>query len=112
MKTGEGVEGRATSFTYADDILLFAEATKVQIDCIMEGLRDFSNASGQKIKYSKSYIFFSHNLSDQITTQLSSRIGIRKTTDLGVYLGHQIQHLGQTNGSNGHLIERVRSRLD
>lgn len=36
---------------FADDLILFAEADKDQVDCIKEGLSKFCITSGQKINY-------------------------------------------------------------
>lgn len=43
---------------------MFAEAKEDQVDCILEGLRDFCKASDHSINYSKSLLFFSPNLDE------------------------------------------------
>lgn len=47
---------------FADDLVLFSEASQDQIEVIKEFLEVFSVASGQKVSLSKSHIFFSKRL--------------------------------------------------
>lgn len=50
---------------FADDLILFAEATEGQIKMIKEGLDIFAKASGQCINFGKSNVLFSPNVTDQ-----------------------------------------------
>jgi len=51
---------------FADDLLLFAEASIEQAHCIMHCLYLFCEASGQKINNQKTQIFFSKNVDKQL----------------------------------------------
>lgn len=51
---------------FTDDILFFAKEGEDQVECIMEGIKEFSSASGQKINLNKSSILFSSNLSNRL----------------------------------------------
>lgn len=97
---------------FADDILLFVEAIEMQVDRALKGINEFSAASGQKVNLSKSSVLFSSNLSEQVMERLNTRMGIKRTRDLGKYLGHQILHHGRNNQANKLLLERVQGRLD
>lgn len=111
MKASRG--GAAVSHLFfADDILFFSEATEDQIDCIMEGLCCFCDASGQKISHSKLSILFSSNIPDHVRHSLIHRMGVPQATDLGKYLGHQILQHGRNNRANSHLLQRVRGHLE
>lgn len=48
LKTSRGGI-KVSHFFFLDDLMLFVEANKEQVDCILEGLRDFCEASGQLI---------------------------------------------------------------
>lgn len=50
---------------FADDLLLFAEATMDQALCIREGLDGFCRASGQKVIFNKSMMFVSLKMERQ-----------------------------------------------
>lgn len=97
---------------FADDILLFPEATDGQVDCILNGINRFCRASGQKINFNKSSVFFSTNVPNAEALRLSSKLGIRPTLELGTYLGHKVHHQGRSNRANNLLLEKVRGRLD
>lgn len=47
---------------FADDLLLFGEASEKQIDCMLQCLDLFCSSSGQKVNRAKSSIFFSRNV--------------------------------------------------
>jgi len=51
---------------FADDLLLFAEASIEQAHCIMHCLNLFCEASGQKINNQKTQFFFSKNVDQQL----------------------------------------------
>lgn len=61
---------------FADDLMLFIKATEDQVRCILEGLRAFCKASGQRVCFQKSQVFFSSNLHDQVIESLSRMLGI------------------------------------
>lgn len=79
---------------FTDEVLLFTKAGEDQIDNIKKGLQRFCDSSGQKINLNKSFIFFSSNLSEQITQRLSLRMGVQRASELGKYSGHQIYQQG------------------
>lgn len=76
-----------THLLFANDMVLFSEASQKEVKIIKDYLDDFCNASGQKINPNKSQIFFSANVSDNEASQIASMIGFERTTDLGNYLG-------------------------
>lgn len=47
---------------FADDLLLFGEASEKQIDCMLQCLDLFCSSSGQKVNRAKSSILFSRNV--------------------------------------------------
>ncbi|XP_019087314.1 PREDICTED: uncharacterized protein LOC109127232 [Camelina sativa] len=72
---------------FADDLILFAEASFGQIRDIRKVLEQFCLASGQKVSLEKSKIFFSDNVGRELATMISEESGIKATGDLGKYLG-------------------------
>lgn len=97
---------------FADDVLLFAEAIEDQIDCILGRVNKFCKASGQRINFGKSSISFSSNLLEAEILNLSTKLWVKRTMELGVYFGHNVHLQGHTNRANNKLLERVRERLD
>lgn len=78
---------------------------------MQERLESFCVVSGLRINYHKSSVYFSPNLLDQFTNQLSSRLGIRSSKNLGVYLCHQLVYHGNCSRVFDGLLNKVRQRL-
>ncbi|XP_073051702.1 uncharacterized protein [Primulina eburnea] len=97
---------------FADDMLLFAEASIDQLHIIMECLNKFCTSSGQRVNFQKSHIFFSRNVSATVANDISSTSGIPLTTDLGRYLGVPSIHRRVTNNLFKKVLDRVKSRLE
>ena len=51
---------------FADDMLLFAEASETQVNVIEEILHKFCVASGQKVSVTKTNVFFSKNVMEPL----------------------------------------------
>jgi len=96
---------------FADDLILFAEASVAQIRVIRQVLERFCVASGQKVSLEKSKIFFSDNVSRDLATLISNESGIKATKDLGKYLGMPVLHKRINKDTFGDVVERVASRL-
>lgn len=57
---------------FIDDLILVAEASMDQVECINSILHLFCSKSGQKINFRKSQVFFSSNVSDVQSSSLSN----------------------------------------
>ena len=79
--------GPISNLMFADDLVLFAEASMGQVQVLKECLDRFCAASGQKINQDKSRIMFSSNMPDSEMQHISELIGIPAMDDLGMYLG-------------------------
>ncbi|XP_019175883.1 PREDICTED: uncharacterized protein LOC109171271 [Ipomoea nil] len=96
----------------ADDMVLFTEATLEQVDVILDCFGQFCTASGQKISLSKSQVFFSKNTNKNMKEEISRRLRIESTEDLGKYLGVPAIHGRVTSATHSDLLARISSRLD
>lgn len=76
---------------FIDDLILVAEASIGQVNCIMEILKEFCDISDQRINFDTK-VFFSHNVADSDANILSQAIGVQSTKDLGHYLGAPLIH--------------------
>jgi len=72
---------------FADDVVLFGEATREQAQHIKECLKEFCDASGQKISMAKSSIYFSSNTDDATIAEVCNILEMQHTDNLGRYLG-------------------------
>jgi len=96
---------------FADDLILFAEASVSQIRVVRRILETFCIASGQKVSLDKSKIFFSKNVSRDLEKLISKESGIKSTRELGKYLGMPILQRRINKDTFGEVLERVSSRL-
>lgn len=96
---------------FADDIILFAEASVSQVRTIRKVLETFCMASGQKISLEKSKVFFSANVSRDMERKITEESGIGSTRELGKYLGMPILQKQINKETFGEVLERVSSRL-
>lgn len=96
---------------FADDMVLFTEASVDQIHIIKECLDTFSKASGQRVSLTKSQIFFSTNIKAELASRIVDIAGINRTEDLGKYLGVPSLH-GRASYKNFSIIlDRMDKRL-
>ncbi|XP_010445335.1 PREDICTED: uncharacterized protein LOC104727985 [Camelina sativa] len=96
---------------FANDIILFVEASVAQIRVIRRVLERFCVASGQKVSLEKSKIFYSENVSRDLAQQISTESGIKATRELGKYMGMHVLHKRINKDTFGEVLERVASRL-
>jgi len=75
------------SLFFVDDLILFGETSLSQARVIKECLDIFCQASGQRVSYHKSSIFFSNNTEENLARIINEEMEIPRTSDLGKYLG-------------------------
>ena len=96
---------------FADDIILFAEASCEQAAVIKDCLDRFCAASGQKVSLAKSTIYFSPNVPTSVQQDISTNLGMLVTEDLGIYLGMPTITSRITKDTFAHLCEKIDRRL-
>ena len=96
---------------FADDLILFAEASVSQIRVIRKVLETFCGASGQKVNLEKSVIFFSENVHRDLANIISNESGIKGTKELGKYLGMPVLQKRINKETFGEVVEKVSSKL-
>lgn len=96
---------------FADDLMLFAEATTGQLREVLKCLEDFSSLSGLSINYDKSKIFFSKNLPAAKVQEWGQLCGIPTTRNLGTYLGVPLRHGRASRSHYNYILDRMRSKL-
>lgn len=77
---------------FADNLILFAEASIEQATTIQNILNDFCLSSGQKVSQEKTRVFFTKNVSKFLKDDICAELGFQRTEDLGKYLGVPIFH--------------------
>ncbi|KAK9092662.1 hypothetical protein Syun_027573 [Stephania yunnanensis] len=96
---------------FADDLILFAEASEEQAEVISSILLSFCSHSGQKISDSKSHIFFSPNTDAVLADKIATKLNFTITQDLGRYLGVPLIHGRVVHTTYTDLEKRVQNRV-
>nr|KYP56524.1 Putative ribonuclease H protein At1g65750 family [Cajanus cajan] len=96
---------------FADDLLLFAEASVDQVEIIQTCLDLFCSSSGQKVSQDKTRIHFSKNVSWRVREEISNKFGFLRTDNLGKYLGVPIHHRRVNRVLFKGVVEKVNQRL-
>ncbi|KAL6145048.1 hypothetical protein ACLB2K_055736 [Fragaria x ananassa] len=78
---------RISNLVFADDCLIFAKATRRGARNILKTLSDFATASGQKINFHKSSLYFSPNVCGSRKNDIVNILGIQQKSTIGKYLG-------------------------
>ena len=102
---------KLSNLFFADDIVLFAEASVDQAQVIHDCLRRFCLASGQKISLPKSRVYFSKNVDSVAQQAISMALNIEATDDLGLYLGMPTLTSSVTKEKFQYICERIDRRL-
>ncbi|XP_038687586.1 uncharacterized protein LOC119986972 [Tripterygium wilfordii] len=97
---------------FADDMVLFAEASVDQIKVVMECLNFFCASSGQRVSFQKSSIYVSKNVDQGVASDISRLSGIPLTDNLGKYLGTPSIHGRVSSKEYQYVVDRISSRLE
>ena len=98
-------------YFFANDIVLFAEASVVQMSIIKKCLDKFCLWSGQKVSFEKSHLLFSTNVSPLLANQISEVANIPYTDDLGFYLGMPSINGRVSKVTFQYILDRVKKKL-
>jgi ribonuclease HI len=96
---------------FADDLVLFAKATKTNCNTIKKVLHTFCSASGQKININKSKIFVPSSTPPNRIHLVEHELGFKVSTHFGKYLGVPILTDGRDHAAFDFIIEKIRGRL-
>lgn len=102
---------RFSHLFFADDLLLFGEASIQQATIMQAVLQQFCAESGQRVNSTKSKIWYSSNTPLGIIQSITNTFHIPSTCDLGKYLGFPLIHGQLTSHHFQYLVDKVQTRL-
>ncbi|KAA3466354.1 reverse transcriptase [Gossypium australe] len=97
---------------FADDCILFGEATDTGARFLRDILKEYEGCSGQCINFNKSTIFFSSNTSIEQRDETSLVLGVRSSTCPEKYLGLPNVVGRRKKESFQNLIDRIMLKID
>lgn len=98
-------------FFFANDLILFSEASTSQANVMKRCVDLFCTLSSQKVNFSKSMVFTSPNVPRDKAKEVASLCGSPITDCLGKYLGVSVIHGRITKFTYTNVFERVQDRL-
>lgn len=96
---------------FADDLMLFGEATEDQARTIMECMSRFSAMSGLDINLGKSQVFCSPNTASGVKRRVGEVTKIPVTASLGKYLGVPILQKRVSKNDFTYILDNMRKKL-
>jgi len=96
---------------FVDDMLIFSEATEVQMRCIISIVEKFCSLSGQEVSQEKTSIFFSKNTSRCVKDKLLQLSGYRESNSLEKYLGVPLLGKAPKTEDYNYIIDQVSMKL-
>ncbi|CAA0819658.1 Unknown protein [Striga hermonthica] len=96
---------------FADDLLLFVEATHDQATMVKSTLIEFCSISGLKVSEAKTCIFFSTNVPPASRQFLAASMAYTEVDDLGLYLGMPLVHGRVNKHMYQRILDKAESRL-
>ncbi|KAH1090902.1 hypothetical protein J1N35_018159 [Gossypium stocksii] len=76
-----------THLFFADDSILFGEASTERVNTIKGVIKEYEVVSGQKVNFEKLFIYFSGNVEAELKEQVGSTLGVRISNNPEKYLG-------------------------
>lgn len=100
-----------THLFFADDLLLFAEASPDQAKSISAVLDEFCCSSGEKVNQQKTTLYFSSNVSTGVARKIEKTLDFTITNNLGRYLGMPLLNSRVTKNTYQEIVDKVEKRL-
>uniref|UniRef100_A0A803NPV8 Reverse transcriptase domain-containing protein n=1 Tax=Cannabis sativa TaxID=3483 RepID=A0A803NPV8_CANSA len=96
---------------FADDSYIFCKANETEVANVLRLLQLYEKASGQKINFQKSVVFFSNNIQDEMRAYLCGLLGMVAATNNSFYLGLPCTMARNKNAILGFLKEKMIKRI-
>uniref|UniRef100_A0A803Q9D0 Reverse transcriptase domain-containing protein n=1 Tax=Cannabis sativa TaxID=3483 RepID=A0A803Q9D0_CANSA len=101
-----------THLMFADDVVLFGQATIKEAQAFMECLQTYCAWSGQAVNLRKSTVFFSKGVPRNRINDITSLLGMCKMKNDASYLGIPLFRSKKRSNDMQYLVQRVLSRIE
>ncbi|XP_058762472.1 uncharacterized protein LOC131635855 [Vicia villosa] len=106
-KHGPGI----SHLMFADDVLIFGEATEEQMINVVDILQRFGKMSGHEVSNEKSSVLYSNNVPRGVRNMLTKIANFRETSSFGKYLRVPLSGKALKRNDFHYILEQVEGRL-
>uniref|UniRef100_A0A803NUS5 Reverse transcriptase domain-containing protein n=1 Tax=Cannabis sativa TaxID=3483 RepID=A0A803NUS5_CANSA len=96
---------------FADDSFLYCKATDREVSNVQRMLEVFANASGQRVNFEKSSVFFSTNTTIQMRQTICNRLSIREAEERSKYFGLPSSIGRNKMAAFSYVVDKVQKRI-
>jgi ribonuclease HI len=96
---------------FADDLLLFGEASERQMHCVINTLNQFCYMSGHEVSIDKTNVIFSRNVDRGMRQSLLRISKFKEASDFGRYLGVPLIGRAPKKADFRYILDQVNAKL-
>ncbi|KAA3449628.1 reverse transcriptase [Gossypium australe] len=97
---------------FADDCILFGDATSEGVHTVRDIIREYETNAGQRVNYDKSLIFFGTNVQEEMKEEVTRILGVRVASSLEKYLGLPMMVGRRKSWAFANFKDRFRKRIE
>lgn len=96
---------------FVDDSMLYCKSSEEELEAVNQILKRYSLASGQRINFQKSSIYFGKHITKRRREEIKAKLGIENTGGKGFYLGVPESFGGPNVSLLSYLNENMEQRV-
>ncbi|KAA3469396.1 reverse transcriptase [Gossypium australe] len=97
---------------FADDCIIFGDASEKGAYVVRSILEEYSKASGQQVNYDKSLIYFGTSVDQNMRKQITNILGVRVSVNPEKYLGLPMMVGRRKRWAFANFVDRFRKRIE
>ncbi|KAA3469410.1 reverse transcriptase [Gossypium australe] len=101
-----------THLFFTDDCILFGDASNKGASMVRDVIRDYEMASGQRVNFDKSLIYFGANVDTNVKETIMNLLGVRVASNSEKYLGLPMMVGQKKTWAFANFIDRFRIRIE
>lgn len=97
---------------FADDCILFGDATSNGARVVRDVIREYETISGQRVNFDKSLIYFEVNVDSDLKVDIVNLLGVREALNPEKYLGLPMMIGRRKTWAFANIVDRFKKRIE
>lgn len=97
---------------FADDCILFGDATSNGARVVRDVIREYETVSGQRVNFDKSLIYFGANVDSDFKVDIVNLLGVREALNPEKYLGLPMMIGRRKTWAFANIVDRFKKRIE